>query len=88
MKTTDQDPKPNQKESTSELDQKLEQPNVVDALPQNANLDNQYASKQLDLPLMVTDSLAMVSGTYDEAKKRKSKKEDTEQNTNDEKVLD
>ena len=92
MKTTDQDPKLNQKDSATEVDQKLKQSDTVNTVPQDAyiadDIDNQLAGDQLDLPLVVTDTLAMASENVDEAKKRKAKKEDAEQNSNDEKTID
>ena len=92
MKTTNQDPKLNQKDSATEVDQKSKQAEAVSAVPKEANvavdLDNQYVGDQLDLPLVVTDTLAMASDSVDEVKKRKEKKDESEQNASQPEVDD
>jgi hypothetical protein len=92
MKTTNQDSKLNQKDSATEVDQKSKQAETVSAVPQEANvavdLDNQYVGDQLDLPLVVTDTLAMASDSVDEVKKRKEKKDESEQNASQPEVDD
>ena len=83
MKTTKRDSSLNQEKNTTELDNKVQQKESAQSVIfENAAIldtESQNGSDQLNLPLEITDTLAMVSDGSAEAKKRKDKKEETEQ---------
>ena len=83
MKTTKRDSSLNQEKNTTELDNKVQQTESAQSVIfENAAIlgtESQNVSDQLNLPLEITETLAMVSDGSEEAKKRKEKKEETEQ---------